>query len=189
MSTKVLGQGQSSDSTMKFSAQQHGYLGVSSADDQVVLGATHAFNKANELQATHSVDTSEQEAARRRALAEIDRDKRPFTPETIRVSGLESWTGRVLDLDEDLFTAELVPASGGPSVYADFDRAQLGPERDLSVGDVVYVTVRMVKGPGGYPNRTSAIRLRRLGNWTSEEVGAQQETAATMARALEGLID
>lgn len=133
--------------------------------------------------------TSDLIGAKRKALAQLGSNERPFSPEWVRVSGLESWTGRVLEIDDELFTAELVPTAGGQKVVADFNRSLLGNERDLVAGDFVYVTVRMVRGPGGYPNRTSSIRLRRLGNWTPEEISSQNARAEATAQELESVID
>lgn len=113
---------------------------------------------------------------RRRAMSEAGKPERPSSP-AVRVQGMRKWHGRVVDREDEFFTAELVPDHPGPTVLADFEVGQLG-EPDVSVGDVVYFTVRMVLSPSGYPTRTSAIRLRRLGLWTQEQVDRIQAEAA-----------
>ena len=125
---------------------------------------------------------------KRSALDKIRRVKRPFVPDTYRVSGLQKWTGRVLEMDADLFTAELVPASDGPTVIADFDRSQIAAEDELVAGDIIYVTVRTVKGQSGQPNRTSSIRLRRLGNWSREDIARHDREAEEVKASMEDLV-
>jgi hypothetical protein len=99
-----------------------------------------------------------------------------------RVSGLEKWEGRILEVDDEYFTAELVPEQpSAPTVVADFRRTLLGADDDIEVGDVVYVTTRTVRGLHGYPTLTSAVRLRRLGMWSQQE--AEEIAAAAKMRA------
>lgn len=98
----------------------------------------------------------------------------------VYVSGMEKWEGRILEVDDDFVTVELVPLGGdeGEMVVADFQADLLSNENDVQPGDVVYVTVRTVAGTkGGPPSRTSAMRLRRLGKWTQSEISAHQERA------------
>lgn len=117
---------------------------------------------------------------------------RRSAPALYRVSGLSTWTGRVVDIDDDLFTAELVPdaSTGGPVVLADFGVTSVGADADgLTVGDVVYVTSRTVRAPHGGRIETSSIRLRRLGKWTESEVADIQDRAVQLANELADLID
>jgi hypothetical protein len=95
---------------------------------------------------------------------------------TAHVSGMQKWQGRILEVDEEYFSAELVPFEGGAAVIADFARDLLSDEDDLQAGDVIYVTVRTV-GPRGRRTRTSAVRLRRLGRWTEAEIADQSRRA------------
>ncbi|MCV7154351.1 hypothetical protein [Mycolicibacterium pyrenivorans] len=107
---------------------------------------------------------------------------------TVRVTGMEKWEGRVLEVDDEFFSAELVPLEGGPVVIADFGVDSLAEGDDVHPGDVVYVTVRTVRAAGG-PSRTSAIRLRRLGKWTEEEVADQKRRAREQFAELANYID
>jgi ribosome maturation factor RimP len=99
----------------------------------------------------------------------------PVMPSGV-INGLRKWEGRVVDVEREEFTVELGGDDGsGPLVLADFDRALLGESdsEDISVGDFVYLTLRMVKDRLGRPHPTTSIRRRRLGKWTirdSEEV-------------------
>ncbi|WP_132151903.1 hypothetical protein [Kribbella antiqua] len=95
----------------------------------------------------------------------------PPKPADVVVSGMEKWEGRVVEVEDDYFTAEITPLSSeGSAVYADFSTELLYPEVVVP-GDVVYVTVRTVNHGRGYGvSRTSSVRLRRLGVWTTEEV-------------------
>jgi hypothetical protein len=124
----------------------------------------------------------------RQILNNLDRADRPFVPESFRVAGLQKWTGRVLEVDTEVFSAELVPSGDGPTVVADFNRSQIAAGDDLAPGDVVYVTVRTVNGRSGQPSTTSAVRLRRLGNWSADDVSRHQSLAREFMESLEGLI-
>ena len=128
------------------------------------------------------------EQAQREALSNLERSSRPVPPSGFRVSGLETWTGKVVEIEAGGFTAELQPSEQGPRVLADFDRELLSADDELTLGDVIYVTVRTVRGRGGYNNRTSSVRLRRLGNWTIEEIESQRSRVAARVAALEGLV-
>lgn len=130
------------------------------------------------------------EALRRQALSgggqRLGRE-----PTTATVTGMDKWQGRIVDIDDDLFTAELVPQEGdaGGAVYADFELALLGDE-EVHVGDVVYVTSRLVaSSPGRQPTRTISVKLQRLGRWTEEEIEQIRERAAQRANELADYID
>lgn len=113
-------------------------------------------------------------------------------PAAVRVSGLSTWTGRVVEVDEDLFTVELVPDrnTAGGAVLADFNRSLVVDESEpLEVGDVVYVTTRTVRAPHGGRSETSSIRLRRLGHWTSEDVERLSAKAESLASAFADLVE
>ena len=79
-------------------------------------------------------------------------------------------------MDDDLFTAELSPLDHeGPALFADFDvKLLVRDDVDLSAGDVVYLTTRFVRaydrGGRGYNTATTQIRLRRIGQWSQEEL-------------------
>jgi hypothetical protein len=150
--------------------------------------STTSANSNWDVQAeSDTSDFKPAEDEKRRALASVRRLQKPFAPGAYRVSGLDSWTGKITEIEGDVFTAELVPDRDGQTVLADFTRDQIGNEV-VEVGDIVYLTVRMVRGFSGYTNRTSSIRLRRLGAWTREEVEAQKVRAAETVVALEGLV-
>jgi len=118
-----------------------------------------------------------------------DHSDRPVVPTTFRVSGLDKWSGRVLEVDDEIFSAELIPDSGAQTVVADFSIDLVAAEDDLQPGDVLYVTVRTIKGLGGHPSRTSSVRVRRLGNWTSDDLKSHQSSVDQLRASLEDLID
>jgi hypothetical protein len=132
---------------------------------------------------------TEIDEVRREIAAKLGQIDMPGFPQTYRVSGMQKWDGRIVEIEDGFFTAELSVNGTGPTVLADFDVSQLGPDADLVVGDVVYVTVRTVAGVSGYPSRTSAIRLRRLGNWTEEEIRQQADRASEKLHAFEQFVD
>ena len=109
-----------------------------------------------------------------------------------RVSGLSTWSGRVIEVDGDFFSAELEPDAstpGGP-VVADFRIALLDePDGTLKAGDLIYVTSRLVRSPPGQKNETSSVRLRHLGRWTSEDVEAIRAEGDEMRSQLESLFE
>ena len=84
---------------------------------------------------------------------------------------MQKWEGRVLEVDNRTFTAELDPCDhNGTPVIADFDlyllSAQIG---EVQVGDLFYLTVRTI-WDRGRPARTSILRPRLLGKWTADEL-------------------
>lgn len=115
----------------------------------------------------------------------------PPSVSQFRISGLSTWTGRVLEVDGDTFTAELVAdgQSSQAALQADFltHDVVVGEER-LVPGDVIYVTVRTVRSFRGLPSTTSSVRLRRLGKWTEKEVASQLHRAEQHWREVEHLI-
>ncbi|MFI5957742.1 hypothetical protein [Cryptosporangium sp. NPDC051539] len=77
----------------------------------------------------------------------------------------------MIEVDVPYFTAELVPADGtSPTVTAEFDLDQLSPSdaEQIAPGVLFYLTVRTVSD-GGRRQRTSSVRLRRLGKWTDKD--------------------
>lgn len=113
-------------------------------------------------------------------------------PTSFRVSDLKTWTGRVIEVDEDLFTAELSPGERTPGgdVLADFSRDLVVDEDEpLQVGDVIYVTTRMVRAPHGGRSETSSVRLRRPGKWTDEDVARLSSRASDLANDVSHLFD
>ena len=125
-------------------------------------------------------------------LRSIEPSLRSATPafsDGIRIQGLESWTGTVRSVDDEIFTAELVPNAAGPRLVADFHVALLGDDETLEPGDVVYVTVRTVLGRGGHPQGTQSIRKRHIGRWSTDEVEQHKARASTRFANLADSID
>jgi hypothetical protein len=108
-----------------------------------------------------------------------------------QVTGLDKWEGKVLEIDGDIFTAELYPIDReGSPITADFDLELLGSDAATIVpGDVFYLSVRTVKAFGMRPTRTENLRLRRLGRVTREEVQAAYAKADALMERLEQLFD
>jgi hypothetical protein len=106
-----------------------------------------------------------------------------------RVAGMRKWEGRIISVDGEFFTAELTPTTPGPTVNAEFELDLIGDEPDVGQGDVVYVTVRTVKGLSGLPVRTSAIRLRRLGKWSEDEVAELRSRGARVRESMDEFIE
>jgi hypothetical protein len=107
------------------------------------------------------------------------------------ISGVQKWEGRILELDETIFSAELSPLSEeGPVLVADFDVRLLLPEADVSVGDVIYVTARLVERERGMPpSKTVSVRLRRMGKWSEDEIDMIKRRAHDRWARLADFID
>lgn len=108
------------------------------------------------------------------------------------ISGFQKWEGRVVEVDSDFFTAELTPLDThgeARALYGDFESRLLQPDH-LEVGDVVYITARMVEqGRGVPPAKTLSVRLRRVGNWTADELSKVTVDAARSWEALRDLVE
>jgi hypothetical protein len=108
-----------------------------------------------------------------------------------RITGMDKWEGKILEVEGDIFTAELYPIDReGTPITADFDLELLGSDAaTIAPGDVFYLSVRTVKSYGMRPARTENLRLRRLGRITTEEVQAAYAKADTLMERLEQLFD
>jgi hypothetical protein len=109
-----------------------------------------------------------------------------FPPEIYPVTGLQKWEGHILDIEDQLFSAELIPLDHeGPTLIADFAMSLLTSDEDsICVGDLFYLTTRIVK-VGPHAVATSSLRLRRLGKWTQQQL----DDARSEARRIIGDLD
>jgi hypothetical protein len=114
---------------------------------------------------------------------------RPISP--ARITGLDKWEGKILEVEGDIFTAELYPIDReGMPITADFNLELLGSDAATIVpGDVFYLSVRTLKAYGMRPARTENLRLRRLGRITPEEVQTAYTKADALLERLEQLSD
>jgi hypothetical protein len=108
-----------------------------------------------------------------------------------RVTGLDKWEGKIIEIDGEIFTAELFPVDReGMPITASFKLELLGSDAVAVVpGDVFYLSVRTVKAPGMRPELTENLRLRRMGRFTPEEVRAVYEKADALLERLEQLFE
>jgi hypothetical protein len=108
-----------------------------------------------------------------------------------RITGLEKWEGKILEVQGKTFTAELYPIeSDDMPITADFALELLGSDAPaVAPGDVFYLSVRTVKEFGMRPARTENLRLRRLGRITPEEVQMAYAKADALMERLEQLFD
>jgi hypothetical protein len=107
----------------------------------------------------------------------------------MQVTGMDKWEGLILDVDQELMTAELSPLGrSGPSLVADFETCLLGDDAEIATpGDVFYLTVRTVRDARGYPYKTEHLRLRRLGVWNDGDVARIKEQASARLDEIEDL--
>lgn len=113
---------------------------------------------------------------------------------TSRVAGMKKWQGRVLSVDDELFEAELTPLDHeGPVVVADFETAHLDIQDDADCvrpGDVFYMTVRTVYSERAKTRTTtSALRLRRMGRWSQQELDRLRKKARQRMLEFEKHVD
>jgi hypothetical protein len=101
-----------------------------------------------------------------------------------QIVGLRKWAGVIQVIEDDLLTVELAPLDHeGPTLLADFDLDLLAPDDTAAgVGDVVYLTTRIVRGRWGHKEVTSHLRLRRVGRWSREELREIHNQALDRAR-------
>lgn len=157
--------------------------GATSAAQVVRVGGETATSQDRWVQTTSTRLEGDVERAKRKALtaAKGERLSRP----ALSITGMQKWDGRIVELSDDLFTVELRPADGGTVLWADFETELLGPDAArVAEGDLVYVTVRTVETPGRHPSRTASVRLRRIGQWTGDEVADIRRRATEMGQEL-----
>ena len=127
----------------------------------------------------------------RNAFLGISLHARPPQLPVYRIQGMEKWEGRILEVNDGIFSAELEPYDGTTQVVAaDFSLDLLAPETDVRPGDLIYVTARtVVEKPGFPPTRTVNVRLRRTGNWTREQVEEVKDRAAKSKQRYDALFE
>lgn len=106
------------------------------------------------------------------------------------VTGMKKWEGRITEIVDELFSAELSPLDhAGSTILADFDLSLLAPDDVVAhVGDVVYLTVRTVNTQG-HPTVTSGLRLRKLARLPEQDLDNLWEEAQREARELQQYAD
>ena len=83
------------------------------------------------------------------------------------------WDGRVLEVDGDIFTAELC-REGAPDLLADFSMAECGVT--VEPGDLLIV-------------RPGSVAKRDLGVWTQAEIDEIMRRARKLSRRLRQIAD
>jgi hypothetical protein len=108
-----------------------------------------------------------------------------LAPSSTTVVGMHKWAGEIIEIEDDVLTADFVPVDqDGPTFTADFDLKLLGPDRRLAKpGGTVYLTTRFIEGDSGYPEAMTNLRLRRPRRWSARELADTVRRArATAAR-------
>jgi hypothetical protein len=119
----------------------------------------------------------------------VNKLRPPESAGQFRVRGLQTWSGRIVEIEEQFFTAEISEAVDGLALLAEFDIGLIANEGKATVGSLIYVTARTVTGPGGHASVTSSVRLRHLGIWSEEEVTANATRAKNRFEKLRELGD
>lgn len=115
----------------------------------------------------------------------------PRSAPLAHIAGLNKWSGRIVEVDDDTFTAELSPLNHqGPVVLADFKLSDLDADENepIEPGDLFYLAVRTVRERGRRVSRTSTLLLRRLGKWSADEIIASYEAAKAEQQSLRDYI-
>lgn len=114
----------------------------------------------------------------------------PYSLEPGHILGMKKWEGRVLEVENDLLTAELSPLDHeGPSLQADFELNLLAPDdTQVQVGDTIYLTVRTIQEKG-YRSVTSTLRLRRVGKWSELELAQARSRAKRRQEAFQQYVE
>jgi len=117
------------------------------------------------------------------ALSTAFIDARTLGIETWPILGLQTWEGKVVEVDGDFIAAELTPMNGKGArtiLRTDFrtDSLDLG-DHVLVAGDLFYMTSRKVRVRGRLSTSYS-LQIRRPGNWTEADLA--EIRARTQAR-------
>jgi len=93
--------------------------------------------------------------------------------ETIQwpIRGAHKWEGRVIEIGDEVFTAELTPLGDGDrsAIIAEFRNGVLNEDGQIQSGDLFYVTEQRVRFRGILTTQYS-FRLRISGNWTFKDI-------------------
>lgn len=170
--------------TSTWGAASEGYLSVSASTEERPMGVSGRQSRVE--------GTQDMQLPLRRLTAQARTPAlHPSDALSTHLQGMDKWQGRVVEVDHEMFSAELTSATDGPSLLADFE-VDVVPQADLellAVGAVFYLTVRTVGESGRRRTRTSSLRFQRLGLWTQEEVEAIRRNAKEDARELDQYVD
>ena len=90
------------------------------------------------------------------------------------------YEGRVIEVEGDVFTAELIDCEDRSVVHADFPFSVLSGAEQVEPGDILDVIVQEGK---------ASVSLRDLGKWTEEDLKAAQERGRQRAVEFSALFD
>ncbi len=101
-------------------------------------------------------------------------DPKSIGRETSLLGGVQTWEGQILEIDDGIFSAELVAldrASPSEKLSADFrvDALDAADRAIVAVGDLFYVTSLRVRDRGLLRTKYT-IQLRRGGKWTAADI-------------------
>jgi hypothetical protein len=99
-------------------------------------------------------------------------DTRAVGIQTWPIKGMEKWEGRILEIDGDIFTAELTPLDNDDrtTLVSEFRTKVLeAGDQDIQPGDLFYMTARPVR-IRGLLTTSYSLQIRRPGNWTAKDL-------------------
>jgi hypothetical protein len=156
------------------------------SDDQ----ESTSFDSPTDRENSTSLDSPHAGHSRRQSGYTISSIELPSVLEP--VAGLHKWNGRVLEVDDGIFTAELAPLyHNGPTVLADFELSQLDIDEDESIqpGDLFYLSIATIRERGNRSRKDSLLLFRRLGSWAGRELEQIKREAQVEYNDLEGHIE
>jgi hypothetical protein len=104
-------------------------------------------------------------------------DSKAIGVQTWPITGMQKWEGRVLEVDGEIFSAELTPldTEDDEVLISEFrTKALEAGEVGIQPGDLFYVTARPVRLRGLLVTMYS-LQPRRRGNWTVRDVDEIQK--------------
>ena len=106
-------------------------------------------------------------------------DLRTLGTQTWPIHGTQKWEGRILEVDNEFFSAELTSLAGpeNDTLISEFRTKHLETDgQKIQPGDLFYMTARQVR-LRGLLTTSYSLQLRRPGNWTAADVHDIKERA------------
>lgn len=147
--------------------------------EETTAEAVASFESASTTVSFRSALESSRAPSMEDALSIPFIDVKAIGVQTWPIRGTEKWEGRILEVDRDIFTAELTPLDGDDraTLVSEFRTKVLeAGEQGIQPGDLFYMTARPVR-IRGLLTTSYSLQIRRPGNWTPKDLSEIRERA------------
>jgi len=157
------------------------------ADAESVRPAVFATSSDSSTPAAESPQGPVIEEALKAPFVDVD----AIGIQTWPIRGMQKWEGRILEVDQDIFTAELtsLDTDDKTTIITEFRTKVLeAGDGGLYPGDLFYMTARPVR-IRGLLTTSYSLQIRRPGNWTPKDIDDIKERTRNRLEMLKDNVD